>query len=434
MYQVYVLILNEDFSTPHYFGITKTSLIRRFQQHLYCAFTKSGTKKKCYSSHWIKKRYLEGHYIQMVCLHDNLTRQEALSLEEKYIRTYADKYNLKNLRLRDEIHEYPLSGTKKVHQYDINGNFIKEWRSISDAHQALGSKRNATTIIKCCKGKSLTYKGFIWRYAEDAFDKFRTTRVKKVDRKRRRIICYNYKTKETQIFEHTQEAADLLHLERTQIFKNCKYPFIGYVTKKVVFKLYGEFIFLYEDDAKTIEVLNSQLETDTLLDYYSCLQEEKDRKIRNKGKKTGLGDLMKVNINHEIILLNKHTLHYTVFPNDKELKISFVKKFGNSAQGGVVPILKRGGSLYGWYVISDSLTKSQLHFCINTKENRMDKLRTMIPFSLYQKILYAMKKNHTAKLSQLLSDNNLILLNKNTEDIVRTIGKPITIEQFIDQN
>lgn len=64
----------------------------------------------------------------------------------------------------------------------------------------------------------------------------------------------------------------------------------------------------------------------------------------------------------------------------------------------------------------------------------MNKLRSMIPFGVYQKILYNMKKNNEDRLFQLLNEHNLILLNKNTEDIVRTIGKPITIEEFIDQN
>lgn len=56
------------------------------------------------------------------------------------------------------------SMSKSVLQFDKNGNFIKEWPSISEAARI--TNMSAGTIVGCCKGRRKTYKGFIWKYKE----------------------------------------------------------------------------------------------------------------------------------------------------------------------------------------------------------------------------------------------------------------------------
>ena len=57
-----------------------------------------------------------------------------------------------------------LQQPKKVIQYDLDGNFIKEWGSIKEAQAATNSHH----ISMCCRGhkKYLTSGGYIWRYKE----------------------------------------------------------------------------------------------------------------------------------------------------------------------------------------------------------------------------------------------------------------------------
>lgn len=50
-------------------------------------------------------------------------------------------------------------------QYDLNGNFIKDWNSMTEA--SLAVKGTKYGINKCCVGKLKTYKGFIWKYKEN---------------------------------------------------------------------------------------------------------------------------------------------------------------------------------------------------------------------------------------------------------------------------
>lgn len=52
------------------------------------------------------------------------------------------------------------SKSKKVNQYDLEGNLIKTWECIEDAKEKL----NIIHISDCCKGKRKTAGGYIWKY------------------------------------------------------------------------------------------------------------------------------------------------------------------------------------------------------------------------------------------------------------------------------
>ena len=50
--------------------------------------------------------------------------------------------------------------SKRVIQYDLDGNFIKMWDSIKDAQQTL----KISHISRCCLGKSKTAGGYVWKH------------------------------------------------------------------------------------------------------------------------------------------------------------------------------------------------------------------------------------------------------------------------------
>jgi len=58
-----------------------------------------------------------------------------------------------------------ISKSIPVVQLDLEGNFIKEWKSATEC----GTKTdfNKDSIGKCCSGKSKTHKGFKWMKKED---------------------------------------------------------------------------------------------------------------------------------------------------------------------------------------------------------------------------------------------------------------------------
>ena len=66
--------------------------------------------------------------------------------------------NLQWITLRDNCRK---SKNKPILQYDLDGNFIREWPSATD----VGEKVN-DGICKCLKGKYKTAYGYIWKYKE----------------------------------------------------------------------------------------------------------------------------------------------------------------------------------------------------------------------------------------------------------------------------
>ncbi len=55
--------------------------------------------------------------------------------------------------------------SKVVLQYDLDGNFIKEWYSLGEIARKLNVSN--TNIWACCKGKRKKSKGYIWKYKEE---------------------------------------------------------------------------------------------------------------------------------------------------------------------------------------------------------------------------------------------------------------------------
>ena len=72
------------------------------------------------------------------------------------------KYNLSYGTTRKRIAE---KNSKPVLQFDINGNFIKEWPSMSRAAESFGYAPAKSHIIDCLKGRHKTAHGYVWKYA-----------------------------------------------------------------------------------------------------------------------------------------------------------------------------------------------------------------------------------------------------------------------------
>ena len=57
------------------------------------------------------------------------------------------------------------TSSKKVIQYDIEGNFIKTWDCTMDIQRELGIANQH--ISACCLGKNKTSNGYLWRYVDE---------------------------------------------------------------------------------------------------------------------------------------------------------------------------------------------------------------------------------------------------------------------------
>lgn len=61
--------------------------------------------------------------------------------------------------------EEKKSKQKPINQYDLDGNFIKEWVSLQEASRKLNI--NVSSIKDCCKKRFKQIKGFIFTYKDD---------------------------------------------------------------------------------------------------------------------------------------------------------------------------------------------------------------------------------------------------------------------------
>lgn len=67
------------------------------------------------------------------------------------------------IKLNINIFSFKKS-TKPILQYDLEGNFIKEWQSQICALESLGLSYNNVGLNQCLKGKQKTAYGFKWSY------------------------------------------------------------------------------------------------------------------------------------------------------------------------------------------------------------------------------------------------------------------------------
>lgn len=54
---------------------------------------------------------------------------------------------------------------KPVLQYSLDGALLARYEAVADAGKSLGDKNLCGRIVNCCKGRSKTAGGFVWRYA-----------------------------------------------------------------------------------------------------------------------------------------------------------------------------------------------------------------------------------------------------------------------------
>lgn len=55
---------------------------------------------------------------------------------------------------------------KPIYQYDLNGNFIREWDSAKTAAFEISGINTGSPITSVCKGKLKTYHKYVWKYKE----------------------------------------------------------------------------------------------------------------------------------------------------------------------------------------------------------------------------------------------------------------------------
>lgn len=65
---------------------------------------------------------------------------------------------------KERNHKLSVSLSKPILQYDLQNNFIKEWKSITEANIYLSKPQNASSISRCVRGLQKQAFGYVWKF------------------------------------------------------------------------------------------------------------------------------------------------------------------------------------------------------------------------------------------------------------------------------
>lgn len=180
---------------------------------------------------------------------------ELLSREQFFIDTIKPEYNQTatagkvemTSELRQKLSASTKSAykegrlskaTKKVYQYDLRGNYIREFNSLTEA--SLSTKTDLTHLSEALHGKCNIAGGFVWRFykAEKLdvwFNRMGRPLTKEPYRKKnKKIVVY----KDDKIFEFssTREASIFLGCTMNQLYKALSLGRLLFKTIKVKYE------------------------------------------------------------------------------------------------------------------------------------------------------------------------------------------------------
>lgn len=90
-----------------------------------------------------------------------ITKLNIETVHNYLLKNNITKEDIKD-RFRKKVGE---SKSRKILQFDLQGNFIKEWPSIAEINRSKIAGRKAVRL--CCQGKQKSAKGFIWKYKDE---------------------------------------------------------------------------------------------------------------------------------------------------------------------------------------------------------------------------------------------------------------------------
>lgn len=157
IWTVYVHINKKNFKC--YVGVTSKSPEKRWLNGI-------GYKNQLFYNA-IKKYGWDGFYHEIVA--SGITKDEAENFEKILIDKLDSLINKNGYNVAvGGIGGYRYDEMVPVYQFDIYGNFIKEYNSIANIEREFNIP--SSNIIACCKNKYIYAGGYVWQYKRDVPD------------------------------------------------------------------------------------------------------------------------------------------------------------------------------------------------------------------------------------------------------------------------
>lgn len=149
--------------------------------------------------------------------------EEELLVTKEFIKR-VDVYNMvpggKNSNYK--------SCSRPVHQYNIDGELVKTFDSITEAAQSIDTE--PWFILKVCANPTMTCKGYFWRHVSDRIKiKIDTDFISTDINKSIPVVQYSKVGYRIKVWGSIAEAAKTLHCDKSSISSVCK----GYKSRRV---------------------------------------------------------------------------------------------------------------------------------------------------------------------------------------------------------
>lgn len=139
---------------------------------------------------------------------------EKTSLNVETVRGYLNKNGITKEQIRERANYYiGLSKSRPVLQYDLDGNFIKEWNTAVEAANTLNL--NSKYITSTCRGHQKTYSGMKWKYKDDSNPLF------KISNGSQPVSQFSLNGDFIKSYHSIGEAAKETNIDRASISKAC---------------------------------------------------------------------------------------------------------------------------------------------------------------------------------------------------------------------
>lgn len=173
----------------------------------------------------------QNHGISQCCMGRT---QQALGYIWRY---HGDSFNKYSVTITQEVLDRYLKMIE-VDQYDLSGKKLNSFKSITDALKSI-NVNGGSLIQDVCKGMYRQAYGFVWRYKDEAFDKY----IFNEPKNKVMVDVYDLNTEELiGVFESATEACRQLGLSEkchNSIILNCQGQ-LKSILKKYVCRYHGD--------------------------------------------------------------------------------------------------------------------------------------------------------------------------------------------------
>lgn len=204
---------------PIYIGI---GVNNRYKSHLTIKLRKN---EKNFIKYNLIKRLINNETPPIpIKLIENISREEAKLIEINLIKKFGRIINntgiLTNITSGGDETSANMLGmdnihSKKVYQYDLNGNFIKEWGCLREIERVLGYNYN--TIGDCCRGKCKTAFNYRWTYSLN--NNLTPIKCNSNEKKYKKVYKFDENGNITHTYESLTELCELLKVDKGNMGK-----------------------------------------------------------------------------------------------------------------------------------------------------------------------------------------------------------------------